>query len=180
MQFIQYRPVSVLPIMSKVLERIMYDRIYEFLQDLDALYSYQFGFRPTYSTDLALMLSVDKIISALDKDNLILGVFLDFSKAFDTIDHSILLNKLDNYGIRGIANQWFSSYLSDRYQYVSYNGTNSSRQRIICGVPQGSILGPLLFLIYVNDLALMCSNVLPIMYADDSNLFKEGSNIAEI
>ena len=91
-----------------------------------------------------------------------------------------MLQKLDNYGIRGLANKWFSSYLTDRCQYVSYNGSNSSRQNIVCGVPQGSILGPLLFLIYVNDLALMCNNVLPIMYADDSNLFKEGSDIIEM
>ena len=180
MLFVQYRPVSVLPVMSKVLERIMYDRIYEFLQDLEALYNYQFGFRKMYSTELALMLSIDKIISALDKNNFILGVFLDFSKAFDTIDHNILLCKLDNIGIRGVANKWFSSYLTDRYQYVSHDGENSSRQKIICGVPQGSILGPLLFLIYINDLALMCNNVLPIMYADDSNLFSEGSNISDI
>ena len=126
------------------------------------------------------MLSVDKIISALDENKYILGVFLDFSKAFDTIDHSIMLHKLHNYGIRGVANKWFDSYLTNRSQYVSYNGEESSYKGIVCGVPQGSILGPLSFLIYVNDLALMCYNVTSIMYADDSNLFKEGSNLKEI
>ena len=92
-----------------------------------------------------------------------------------------MLHKLNNYGIRGLAKKnGFQVNLSGRLQYVSFNGLNSSRQSIICGVPQGSILGPLLFLIYINDLALMCNSVLPIMYADDSNLFKEGSGITEI
>ena len=177
MHFVQYRPVSVLPVMSKVLEKIMYNRVYTFLQDLELLYEFQFGFRPKHSTELALMLSVDKIISALDRNNFVLGIFLDFSKAFDTIDHAILLQKLDNYGIRGIANEWFRSYLTDRYQYVCYDGTNSTYRKIVCGVPQGSILGPLLFLIYINDLASICNEILPVMYADDSNLFAEGSDM---
>ena len=177
MHFVQYRPVSVLPVMSKVLEKIMYNRVYSFLQDLKLLYEFQFGFRPKHSTELALMLSVDKIISALDRNNCVLGVFLDFSKAFDTIDHNILLQKLDNYGIRGVANDWFGSYLKDRYQYVCYDGTNSGYRKIVCGVPQGSILGPLLFLIYINDLASICKDIFPVMYADDSNLFVEGSDI---
>ena len=177
MHFVQYRPVSVLPVMSKVFERIMYDRIYTFMHDLKLLYEFQFGFRPNHSTELALMLSTDKIISALDKSNFVLGVFLDFSKAFDTIDHDILLQKLDNYGICGIANIWFKSYLKDRYQYVCYDGNNSSYQKISCGVPQGSILGPLLFLIYINDLASMCNDIFSVMYADDSNLFVEGSDL---
>ena len=112
----------------------MYNRIYAFLQDFEALYCYQFGFRKFYSTELALMLSVDKIISALDENKYILGVFLDFSKAFDTIDHSIMLHKLHNYGIRGVANQWFDSYLTNRSQYVSYYGEESSYKGIVCGV----------------------------------------------
>ena len=180
MHFVQYRPVSVLPVMSKVLERIMYNRVYTFLQDLELLYKFQFGFRPNHSTELALMLSVDKIISALDKNNFVLGVFLDFSKAFDTIDHNILLQKLENYSIRSVANKWFESYLKNRYQYVCYNGTNSSYGKIVCGVPQGSILGPLLFLIYINDLASICSDIFPVMYADDSNLFVEGADLAAL
>ena len=145
MVFVQYRPVSVLPVLSKVLERIMYDRVYEFLQEMGVLYEFQFGLRPQFSTYMALIMSVDKIISALENGDFVLGVFLDFSKAFDTIDHDILLKKLDNYGIRGVANQWFQSYLHNRYQYVSYNGISSSKQKIVCGVTQGSILGPLLF-----------------------------------
>ena len=106
-----------------------------------------------------------------------LGFFLDFYKAFDTIDHDILVQKLDNYGIRGVANNWFKSYLKDRYQYVCYDGINSSYCKILCGVPQGSILVSLLFLIYINDLAAICNQIFPVMYADDSNLFVEGSDI---
>ena len=177
MLFVQYRPVSVLPVMSKVLEKVMYDRIYNFLQELDLLYELQFGFRPKYSTYMALTASVEKIISALDKGEFMIGVFLDFSKAFDTIDHGILLTKLETYGIRGVAKKWFSSYLSNRYQSVCYNGVTSSRKKISCGVPQGSILGPLLFLIYVNDLAKVCNELFTVMYADDSNLFKNGKSL---
>ena len=94
MMFVQYRPVSVLPVLSKVLERIMYDRVYEFLQEMEVLYEFQFGFRPQFSTYMALIMSVDKIISALENGDFVLGVFLDFSKAFDTIDHDILLKKV--------------------------------------------------------------------------------------
>ena len=114
----------------------MYNQVYNFLQNLELLYEFQFGFRPKHSTELALMLSVDKIISALDRKNFVLGVFLDFSKAFDTIDHDILVQKLDNYGIRGVANKWFKSYLTDRYQYVCYDGINSSYSKILFGVPK--------------------------------------------
>ena len=105
-----------------------------------------------------------------------LGCFLTFPRPL-TIDHDILAQKLDNYGIRGVANKWFKSYLKDRYQYVCYDGVNSSYSKISCGVPQGSILGPLLFLIYINDLASICNQIFPVMYADDSNLFVEGSDI---
>jgi len=175
--FAQHRPISMLPVMSKVLEKVMYDRLYNFFQDMELLYEFQFGFRPNFSTYMALIMSVDKITAALERGNFVLGVFLDFSKAFDTIDHNILLQKLECYGIRGTALQWFQSYLSDRYQYVSFDGVCSTKQKIICGVPQGSILGPLLFLIYVNDLAYVSQELFTVMYADDSNLFNENTSL---
>ena len=111
----------------------------------------QFGFRKHHSTKYALALLYDKISSSIDKQESSVGLFIDLSKAFNTVDHQILLNKLYHYGIRSIAFNCFSSYLSNRQQYVQYNGVNSSRHCIKCGVPQGSILGPLLFLVYIND-----------------------------
>ena len=152
----------------------MYTRLYSFLQDLKVLYEFQFGFRQNHSTYMALITSVDKIISALNNGDFVIGIFLDFSKAFDTIDHNILLEKLENYGIRGVAHKWFHNYLYDRYQYVNYANVSSNKRKIVCGVPQGSILGPLLFLLYINDLASACPELFAVMYADDSNMFKQG------
>ena len=124
-----------------------------------------------HSTYMALMILVDKITKSLENGEFVIGIFLDFSKAFDTVNHDILLQKLHHYGIRGTAFMWFKSYLSCRYQYVTYNSTESSKTLIKCGVPQGSILGPLLFLVYINDLANVCKTSMPLLFADDTNLF---------
>ena len=121
---------------------------------------------------MALMVLMNNLISPLERGETVVGVFLDFSKAFDTVDHVILLTKLEHYGVRGSALSWFQSYLTDRKQIVTYNGVASSTKHVSCGVPQGSIFGPLLFLIYINDLCLVCKNTLPILFADDTNLFK--------
>ena len=110
---------------------------------------------------------MDNLIQALDNREYVLGVFLDFSKAFDTVDHSILLDKLYHYGVRGCAYHWFQSYLSNRSQRVTYDGVKSSLGFIKCGVPQGSILGPLLFLLYINDLSPVCKHAFPILFADE-------------
>ena len=122
---------------------------------------------------------MDKLITALENNEIVIGVFLDFSKAFDTVGHKILLSKLSHYGIRGVAHSWFTSYmyLSNRKQYVTYNGTSSATRNIICGVPQGSILGPLIFLIKINDLCDVCKYTAPILFADDKNLFCNGSDL---
>ena len=116
---------------------------------------------------MALTVLNDKISSSLDNGDHVLGVFLDFSKAFDCVNHKILLTKLECYGIRGIALQWFRSYLTNRKQYVVYNNINSNLRDITCGVPQGSILGPLLFLLYINDITNASTKLFPILYADD-------------
>ena len=126
---------------------------------------------------MALLLLMDELTKAIENKDYVIGIFLDFSKAFDTVDHSILLRKLAHYGIRGSALDWFHSYLSGRKQYVTYNGTTSSTKNLQCGVPQGSILGPLLFIIYINDLVNVCKNLMAILFADDTNVFKTGKDI---
>ena len=159
MLFNNYRPVSVLSVLSKVFERIMYNRLISFLERNKILFKNQFGFRKQHSTYMALVLLLDKIVKALENGEYVIGIFLDFSKAFDTVDHNILLKKLEYYGIRGVCLDWFKSYLTVRKQYVTYNGIPSSTKLIQCGVPQGSILGPLLFLLYINDLPNVCKSL---------------------
>ena len=167
-----YRPISVLPCFSKILEHIMYNRLYKYLIENNILYSKQFGFQNGHSTDHAVVQLVDQIIESFENNKYTLGVFIDLSKAFDTVDHSILLKKLELYGITDRNHGWLKSYLSNRRQFFQINEKEkTSLETISCSVPQGSILGPLLFLLYVNDLK-NASNILdPIMFADDTNLF---------
>ena len=174
--FSNYRPVSVLPAFSKIFERLLYSRLLDFINENNVLYQFQFGFRERHSPNLALMLLVDNISRALEDGDYVLGLFLDFSKAFDTVNHDILFTKLEFYGVRGVALNLFKSYLSGRQQFVEYNGVSSTKRDIVCGVPQGSILGPLLFLIYINDLAHASVKIFSILFADDSNLFLSGKD----
>lgn len=129
--FSNYRPVSVLPCLSKVLERLVFNRCTEFIDNNNLLN--EFGFRAKHSTYMAIMHLVDKINTAVDQDKTTLGVYLDLSKAFDTIDHNILLYKLEHYGFRGVVNDWFTDYLQGRKQYVNYNGIKSDLKNILCG-----------------------------------------------
>ena len=147
-----YRPISLLPIFSKIFEKLMYRRLYRFLEIHKVLYSLQFGFQENHSIDHAQVSLTEAVSNTLDNKRFGCGIFIDLQKAFDTVNHAILLSKLEHYGVRGCALEWFRSYLSDRNQYVSVNGSNSKLLSITCCVPQGSVLEPLLFLIYINDL----------------------------
>ena len=171
-----YRPISLLTVFSKVLEKIVFTRTTKFLEDYDILHESQFGFRKKQNTSHALLNLINKITKSIDDQTHTIGLFLDFSKAFDTIDHTILLSKLTHYGIRGIAHDWYRSYLDERQQFTCIDSCNSKLRNINCGVPQGSILGPLLFIIYINDLHKSSDLLAPIMYADDTNLFFSHKN----
>ena len=171
-----YRPVSILPVFGKVFEKIIYKRLYSFLSSNGVLHDQQFGFRKGHSTTHALHKSVNEITKSVSNNNHVLGIFIDLSKAFDTLDHSILLRKLENYGIRGQALTLMKSYLTSRLQCVSFHDTTSEVLEVKYGVPQGSILGPLLFLLYVNDI-VNCyseSDCKFVLYADDTNIFITG------
>ena len=166
-----YRPVSTLPIFGKIFEKVIYSRLYGFLASSGILHDSQFGFRKGHSTSHALNYTTHYINEALVRGNHVLGIFIDLSKAFDTIDHEILLSKLQNYGIRGEAHSLLKSYLLDRKQYVSVLGEKSENLPVLYGVPQGSCLGPLLFLIYINDLTNACKDSHFVLFADDTNIF---------
>jgi len=175
--FSNYRPVSLLPCFSKILERLVFNRCIDHIDTNKILNDKQFGFRSNHSTDMAIIQLADKINTAVERNETTIGIFLDLSKAFDTIDHNILLHKLEYYGFRGIVLDWFKNYLSNRKQFVSYNTCESELKDVICGVPQGSILGPLLFILYINDIT-NTSNVLEfILFADDTTILFSHKNI---
>ena len=130
----------------------MYNRLYKYLTDSNILYKKQFGFQTGHSTEHAIIHLVDQINTNFEKDQYTLGVFIDLSKVFDTAEHKILIAKLENYGITGINLLWFKSYLENRKQFIQHDISSTSYKSIICGVPQGLILGPLSFLVHINDL----------------------------
>ena len=171
-----YRPISTLSPFTKVFEKIIYAQLNSFCTKNSILYKYQFGFRKGHSTEQAILEITDHIKANIENKLITCGLFLDFSKAFDTVNHDILIEKLNKYGIRGIAQQWFSSYLNNRKQFVTMNGIDSSPLLVKCGVPQGSTLGPLLFLLYINDMPNASSKLLFRIFADDTNIFFAADN----
>ena len=166
-----YRPISVLPVLSKVFERIVHNQLYTYLEENNLLSDCQFGFRRKSSTEHAVTYFSDFIKTSMDKGKLTGAVFVDLRKAFDTIDHATLIAKLPIYGVHGKERTWFESYLFNRQQFVSYQGICSERQSIRCGVPQGSILGPLLFTIVINDITKQVKECRILLYADDTVIF---------
>ena len=171
-----YRPISLLPIFSKILEKLMYSRIINFIEKHDILYKKQFGFQKGMSTEYAVNSLVSNIVKCLESTEVGFCILLDFAKAFDTVNHEILLDKLEYYGIRGIALDWFKSYLSDRMQCTEIGHIQSKLDYIKCGVPQGSILGPLLFLLYINDIVMSSEVFQFTLFADDTSLFYSHKN----
>ena len=178
--FTNYRPVSLLPQFSKVLEKLFDVRLQKFIEKYSVLHDSQYGFRSNRSTSLALMELIEEICTEIDNKNITIGVFIDLKKAFDTIDHKLLLQKLEFYGVRGAANDWVKSYLSCRKQFVQVDEHASKLLDIICGVPQGSVLGPKLFILYINDLCNVSNLVKYVLFADDTNIFKSGKNIHDL
>ena len=172
-----YRPISVLSALSKIFERCILNQLIFYCLTENILVSNQYGFRSGYSTTDCLVDLLDEITKALDEEKYAVTIFLDLSKAFDTVNHSILLSKLDLYGIRGNENQWFRSYLSNRKQKVFVNGVESNFLLVNSGVPQGSILGPFLFLIYINDFEKATNYFSLRLFADDTSLTATGKDL---
>ena len=170
-QFGNYRPISLLPSLSKIFERVIFDQLLAYFTNNSLLCVNQFGFRPEHSTELAALKLVNSLIAQMDSNNVPVNIYIDLSKAFDTLNHSILLSKLEYYGITGRSYDLLKNYLSNRSQYVEFNGHISNTLPISTGVPQGSVLGPSLFLIYINDLPLVSHIFDMLMYADDTTLY---------
>ena len=180
-KFGNYRPTSILPAFSKILENVIATKLIKYRAFNKLFYEDQYGFRPKHNTTHPIIHLLNQIAISNDKDtkDLTLSVFIDLSKAFDTINPEILLHKLENLGVRGIANSWFRSYLTGRKQFMNLYDVKSTMEDMQCGVPQGSILGPILFLIYVNDIRNATTlNVL--IFADDTTIITSSPNIKEL
>ena len=158
----------------------MHKWVYNFLSHNNIIYDLQFGFRQKFSTSHALINLTENIRQALDNGYIGCGIFVDLQKAFDTVDHQILLSKLDYYGIWGLSNNWFKSYLSNRKHFVSLNGYDSELAEINCDVPQGYVLRPLLFLLYINDINQSIKFCKVHHFADDTNLLHLGRSIKKL
>lgn len=172
-----YRPISILPAFSKIFEKIISVRLINYVESNNLIIAQQHGFRAQRSTESAILDFVNDVYLCLEQKSYVVGVFIDLSKAFDTLDHKILLHKLENYGIRGVVLKLFHSYLSNRKQSVFCNNAYSPFKEIVNGVPQGSVLGPLLFLLYINDFINVSDKFNFVIYADDTTLLLKDKNL---
>ena len=172
-----YRPITLLPVPGKLLEKAVCNHLNYYLETNNILSTNQGGFRTGFSTIQSVSDFTDDILRERNVGNKTAAIFADMSKAFDTVNHSILVNKLENYGVKGQILEWIKNYLNSRKQCTMVNGTRSTLRNIECGVPQGSILGPVLFLIYINDLEHCCTNVHMRFYADDTVLYVSGNDL---
>ena len=172
-----YRPISLLSNLNRVFEKLMYNRLIQFINKHNLLDDAQYGFRSGSSTNHAILDIISTIQHNMDYKLFTCAVFVDLKKAFDTVDHQILLKKLDCYGIRGIVNEWFKSYLLNRTQTTEINGFISTKDFNPLGVPQGSVLGPLLFLLYINDITKASTKLKFFLFADDTNLLYANRNL---
>jgi hypothetical protein len=175
-----YRPISLLSNINKIIEKVVFKRIFSHVQSNNLIHKNQYGFRPKHSTNHALINITETVRNALDENKFACAVFIDFQKAFDTVNHKILLQKLNYFGITGTIKEWLSSYLTNRKHFVSILGFDSQPQEIEHGVPQGSVLGPLLFLLYINDLHRAIKFSKTYHFADDTNLLNINSSIFSI
>jgi len=175
-----YRPISTLSAFAIIFENIVHKQLTGYIEKHNILFEYQFGFRKSHSTAQAIAELTDNLKRAIDNNLYTCGVFVDFSKAFDTVNHQILVQKLEKYGIRGIPLLWFKDYLQNRKQFVVIDDIESKKQTITCGIPQGSVIGPLLFLIYINDFPNSSDRLLFRIFADDANLFASAENLTSL
>jgi len=172
-----YRPISTLPLLSKIFEKLMLSRLLSFIKSNNVLGNNQFGFRKNNNTADAILEFLDCVYNSLSNKEALIATFLDFSKAFDTICHDVLLDKLDYMGVRGHVHSWFRSYLYGRSQYVSIGKDISTRTAVQRGVPQGSVLGPILFILYVNDMRNCCNSISLLHFADDTTGFLSSKSV---
>ena len=165
-----YRLIAVLPVLSKILERHVMRSLTNYLNENNLIFKYRSAFRDNHSSETALIKLTDELLFNMDNDKVTEMILIDFKKGFDLVNHETLLQKLQMYGLRDSAVKWFHSYLSDRQQCVKVNGCASSLLAINQGIPQGTIVGPMLFLIFINDVPLYVENSSMYIYADDATL----------
>ena len=178
-ELINYRPISILPTVSKIFERLIHIRLESFINKYHILSDSQHGFRKGYNTETALISTINYISKSLDNKTPLVALYVDIAKAFDSLDHQILLDKLHLLGFRGIIHKWLTSYLANRFQYTELSGCRSNLRLLSKGVPQGSILGPLLFLIYINDITTVSDLLHFTLFADDTTILAADKSLLE-